>query len=351
MKSKLLAIFTLSVFVLNLAGSTLADTKKKTPAVPAIVSLLPNSDGVAVVDVKRFLNVALPQFLSGNQMMLSEVNKALDEAKTKTGIDLRQFETVAAGFTIKYIKEKEYDFDPVIIARGTMSAGGLVAAAKIAANGKYKEEKVGERTIFIFSGKEIAAQHAPQSATPHVQKVEKAMGSLAEELAVTVVDQNTLAIGSLARVKETLAGTSKLSPELDGMLARNGGSVAAFASKVPTGMGDFLPLENDELGKNIASIKYMFGGMDVTSTATTLNATIGTTQPSEAAALKDTLDGLQMLGKAFLGGGSGEDKKVYARLIDGLKFSSKGTEVSMDLSIAQSDINFLVGLLKPKEQK
>lgn len=350
MKSKLFAIFTLSVFVLNLAGSTLADTKKKASTVPAIVSLLPNSDGVAVLDVKRFLNTALPQFLSGNQKMLGEVNAAIDTAKTKTGIDFRQFETVAAGFTIKHIKEKEYDFDPVIIARGNISVGGIFGAAKIASNGKYKEEKVGDRVIYVFSGKEIAAQHAPQ-AGQHAGTVEKAIGGFAEELAVTVIDPQTLAVGSLDRVKETLAGTTKVSPEINEMLGRNGASVAAFASRVPTGMSDFLPLENDELGQNIDAIKYMFGSMDVTATATTLNATIGTAQAAQATELKETLDGLQLLGKAFLGSAKGDDKQVYARLIDNVKFASKGNEVSMDLSIAQADINFLVGLLKVKEPK
>jgi hypothetical protein len=95
----------------------------------------------------------------------------------------------------------------------------------------------------------------------------------------------------------------------------------------------------------------MFGSMDVTATATTLNATIGTAQAAQATELKDTLDGLQMLGKAFLGGGKGEDKQVYARLIENVKFASKGNEVSMDLAIAQADLNFLVGMLKSKEAK
>lgn len=350
MKSKLFAIFTLSVFILNLAGSSLADTKKKAPVVPAIVSLLPNSDGVAVVDVKRFLNVSLPQILSGNQKILGELNTALDTAKTKTGIDFRQFDAVAAGFTIKQIKEKEYDFDPVLIARGNVSAGGIVGAAKIAANGKYKEEKVGDRTIYIFSGKEIAAQQAPQGGK-HSGTIQKAVGGFAEELAVTVLDPQTLAVGSLVRVKEALAGTTHLSPEINEMLGRTGTPVAAFASRVPTGLSSYLPLENDELGKNIESIQYMFGSMDVTPTATTLNATIGTAQATQASELKDTLDGLQMLGKAFLGGAKGDDKQVYARLIENVKFASKGNEVSMDLSIAQSDINFLVGLLKSKDAK
>ena len=130
MKLKLFAIFTLSVFLFNTA--LIAQNRVRPRAVintAEIVSLLPASDAVAVIDVKRFLNTALPQMLSGNQQMLAEVTRGLDEAKTKTGIDFRQFDIVTAGFTAIKVKEKEYDFDSVIIARGQIKAGALIAAA------------------------------------------------------------------------------------------------------------------------------------------------------------------------------------------------------------------------------
>ena len=166
MKTKLFAILTLSVLVLNTAASTLTDTKtKRTANSAAIVAMLPASDGVVVFDIKTFLGSALPQMLSGNQVMLAEVTKAIDEAKAKTGIDVRQFETLVAGVSATKIREKEYDLDSVLIARGQVSSGAVLAAAKLAAKGKYREEKVGEKTIFIFEAREVAAQNAPQGSS------------------------------------------------------------------------------------------------------------------------------------------------------------------------------------------
>lgn len=346
MKSKLFAIFTLSVLTFNLAGSAVADTKRKAVDSTAIVAMLPASDGVAVIDVKRFLTSALPQMLSGNQKMLAEVTTALDEAKAKTGIDVRQFKTVAAGITARRVKEKEYDFDTVMIARGQLNAGALVAAAKLAANGKYREEKAGERIIYIFAAKEIAAQKVPgATSSKTAAAIHKALGGLSRELAVTVIDPQTLAFGSLERVKETVSGTSKVGTDISELLNKTTSSVATFAARVPEGMSAFLPLDNDELGKNIDSIKYLYGSMDVVGATTSLNATARTLQADQAVSLKDTLEGLQMLGKMFLGNAKGADKQVYARLVDNVKFTAKGNEVSMDLAIAQTDIDFLVGLL------
>jgi hypothetical protein len=53
-----------------------------------------------------------------------------------------------------------------------------------------------------------------------------------------------------------------------------------------------------------------------------------------------------MVGKAFLGGSKAADKQVYARLISNAKFAVKANEVKFDLTVPQSDIDVLVGLLK-----
>ena len=122
----------------------------------------------------------------------------------------------------------------------------------------------------------------------------------------------------------------------------------SFAAKVPGGLKAFLPLENDEIGRQVDSIQYLYGSMDVNPTGTLINATARTAEAAAASGLKDSLDGLQMLGKAFLGSATGADKQVYARLVENVKFTARGNEVSMELAIAQADVNFLVGLLAKK---
>lgn len=347
MKRKLLAIVTLSVLLLNSAAYATAGGRAVRGAdASAIVALLPASDGVVVFDIKRFLDSALPQLLSGNQAMLAEVTKAIDDAKARIGIDVRQFDALAAGITAIRVSEKEYDFDSVLIARG-QDSGKVMAAAKIASNGKYREEKAGERTIYVFEARDLAstAPNVPQAGTKTAGLLKKALGGFSKEMAAVVIDGTTIAFGSVEKVREAAASSSRVDPEITALLGKTNSSVANFAARVPEGMSAFLPLDNDELGKNIDSIKYVFGSMDVVGKTTRLNATARTLQADQAVSLRETLDGLQMLGKVFLGSSKGADKQVYARLIDNVKFTSKGNEVTMDLAIAQTDIDFLVGLL------
>ncbi|MEP7214333.1 MAG: hypothetical protein ABI791_14740 [Acidobacteriota bacterium] len=348
MKNIVFAAFTLFALALNFAAPSLADTKRGTAPLgrsAELISLLPASDAVATVDAKRFIGEALPGLLSANPTLLGKITSSIDELQSKTGVDMRQFDTVVAGFAIKKISAKNFDFDPVVVARGQINSGALIAEAKLAANGKYREEKAGTRTIYIFAPKEIAKQKAAGDAKK-LEMIDKAGGPLAREMALTAYDANTIVGGSLVRVRELLAAKTKVSTELAGYLGRTDGALIDFAAKAPNGMSGMLPLDNDELGKNIDSIRVLYGNMSVSGETTTLNATAKTLQPEQAKSLKETLDGLQMIGKAFLGSSKSADKQVYARMIDNARFTQTGNEVSLVLSVPQSDINVLVASIK-----
>lgn len=350
MKVKILALFSVALLVLNLSGLTLADTKgrkaKKRQTDP-LVALLPASDGVMTMDVKRFFGTALPKLLSSNQKMLGDIMAKLNEMESKTGIDLRKFDSVVVGVATKKVSAIEFDFDPVVIARGEISAGGLVSIAKIASNGTYKEEKIGERIVYIFSAKQIADKNAPQIKNSTVSgAIDRTIDGLTHEIALTALDKNTLVLGSLARVRETLERKTKVSADLIGLLAPRDRAVMSFAGRTPDGMSHILPLDNDELGKNIDSIRFVAGSMDVIEGATIVQMMARTQKPEQAQGLLETLEGLQTVGKAFLGGSKREDQKVYARMIENAKIVRTGNDVTLDLSVPQGDIDILIAGIK-----
>ena len=85
--------------------------------------------------------------------------------------------------------------------------------------------------------------------------------------------------------------------------------------KTPGGMSKLLPLDNDELGKNIDSIQYVSGSVDVATAGTSLQVMARTKKAGAGSGLKDTLEGLQIVGKAFLGGSKRPDQQVYGRML------------------------------------
>lgn len=332
MKYRIIAAVILSVLALNLGASTLADTRAKKASGMELVALLPASDGVVIFDVKRSLGEGLPKILASNQPMLAKVLGHIDEFQEKTGIDIGQFDDVAVGFTARQLVAKKYDVDGVIIARGQTPAASLIEGSKRTFKGKFREEQVGARTIYVFEVNAATAQAAANL---------KVLSEL-KELAVASIDDKTIAFGEAARVRQTLEGKTRVGSDLTGMLNQNPTAVASFASRPPAGLKAFLPLQDDELGRNIDAIRYIYGNANLVGDSAVIHATARTVRAAEATSLYETAESLRGLGKGLLSGSKGEDKKAYARLLENTKFTVKANELTMDLAIPQSDIDILV---------
>ena len=356
MKKKFFILFTGLIFTLNAFSATFADAKKakkvNKPAKTAssqtnqLMSALPASDAVMTLDIKRLMTDALPKVLATKPQMVTEINAKIDEIKGKIGIDLREFEQIAAGVSYKKISATESDFDPVIYARGKFNAGAFLGIAKLASKGKYREEKVGDKTVYVFQVTEIAQQNTPQNTNPAQKNIlDRFLDNLSKEVALTNYDNNTLAIGSLARVKESLSSGARISPELLSLANRKPTAIMSFGANVPAGMSQFINLDIDELGKNLDSIRQIYGTFDFAAGNAVLSATARTTNANEAQNLEEMISGLQMIGKSLLAGSKGADKQVYAGLVEKAVISRKANEVMLDLQIPQTDVDALVGVL------
>lgn len=343
MKNKIFALFILAAFVLSAVALIFADTK--TPkSNNDLAALLPASDLVVTLDAQRLFNQALPQVLAANPKTLSEINARIDEWKSKTGLDARQFEQVAVGLASKQGAPNDVDFEPFALARGNFNAGALVAVAKIASGGKYREEKIGNRTVYIFTAKEIIEKNKPAASNSYFSKIlDKITKSLTREIAVTVYDERTLAFGTPARVREAFQTKRRVAGDVLSLVNRNPNAVVSFGGNVPTGLSAFLPFDNDELGRNLDAIRQVSGGLNVGGGNAGLSVTAKTLRDEQAQSLKETMEGLQFLGKAFLGASKSPDKRVYARMIENAKFSRAGSEVSFELQVPQTDIDVLIG--------
>ncbi len=347
MRNKFYALFVALAFVTNGIGTVVADTKtnQQFNQINQLAALLPASDGVITFDMQRLLSEAAPQILSGKPQMLTDINAKIDEISQKTGLDLRQFEQVAVGVSTKLISAREIDLEPVVLARGKYSAGALIALAKLASKGKYREEKIGNRAVYVFSGKEIVEQNKPNTKNSWFDKaIDRMIKALTKEIAVASYDNNTLAFGSLARVRETFESKLRVNPEVLTLANRKPNAIISFGAKLPNGLSKFVDLGNDEIGTTLDTIRQMSGALEVSGGNTIVSATAKTLKPEQAQMLAEMLEGLQMVGKALLGSSRGADKQVYGRMIDNAKITRSNAEVMLDLQVPQNDINILLGV-------
>jgi hypothetical protein len=350
MKTRILSALSLIVLLFSSTGAVLSKPgPKRSPArqTNPLLLQLPESDSVALIDSRRFFDDALPKLLATKQSILTKIIGELDEIQRRTSIDLRKFDHLALGVNIVKVSPKDFGCDPVLLARGTFNAGALVGVTKLAADGTYREEKLSGHTIYIFSVKDVAAKQAAKSAGSGVANaIENTADNLTHEVAVTSLNANTLAIGSLNRIKETIEGKTRVSPDLLGLLTPYDRSVISFAVRTPDGLSQFIAMDNDELGKTLGSIRYLAGSIDVTPAATSAQLLARAASADQAQGVLDTVQGAQQLGSALLGNSKRDDYKVLARLVQNAKIAKTGADVTVDISIPQSDINILLATLK-----
>lgn len=169
------------------------------------------------------------------------------------------------------------------------------------------------------------------------------MANLSKELAVAVYDNNTLAIGSLARVRETVAGNSRVSSDLLALVNAKPLAIARFGANVPQGLTQFVNLDDDEIGRNLKEIRQLSGALDAANNTAAISLTARASEPKKAENLEQLLAGVQMIGKSLLGGAQGGKNEIYGRMIDSLKITRDADRVLLDLQVPQSDINVLLG--------
>ena len=318
---------------------------KPMAAVNDLVKKLPASDAVIGIDLERLQKSAIPAAVNGDPALHNFANNLTRDLKENYGIDFTQFDSLAVGIAIKKINDNEYDFDPVAIARGSANIGALIAFALGRSDVSVTTETVQGKTIYLL--RQTHEQERPDSSASRSTKPRKksSFAGLQREFALSALDSETLLIGSPVRVRLALTEPGALDPQLLSYLNKASGTAARFAAKVPRGIAGLLPTESDDLGRNIESIRFIYGGVIDTPSGLQILINGVTASDADALSLKETLEGVQMLGKALLGGSKAADKAFYAKLLGKVAFSSARNEVIFRLELANSDLSTLLAIL------
>ena len=255
-----IAVCVTSAVVLCLSVCAVASAQRNrtvsaTPKAANLLSSLPPSDAVALVNVNRVIDEALPKLLAENPAKLAEVAAELAKFKTQTGLDPRSFEQVALGMSYSYPREGVTKVSTVALARGTFNAGAMVAAGRLAANGKYSEQKYQGKTIYLFS----------------LQQQVRLFGLWdvkVSDLAVTSLDGHTLALGDLNSVRGVIDANRLrkfANPELIALASRDPNAILGFGGNIAPALMDNLNISNDTIARELKTVRQVYGTLGMRS--------------------------------------------------------------------------------------
>ena len=304
------------------------------PAAPNLMSSLPQSDAVAQVKVKQLLNEAMPRMLANNPTKLSEINASIDKFKDRTGLDPRMFQQVALGVRFTYPTEGVTKAQTVALANGSFSAAAMMAAGRVASNGKYREEKYRDKTIYIFTLDENI-------------KLLGVFDVTIGELAAAPLDANTLALGDPAGVRAAIdvpRNRKNANAELITLANHDPNAIIGFGANMSEQLVENLDIGNAPIATDLKALRQVYGSVGTTTTDLQLFLAARAVNATAAKSLSDTLEGLKIFGAAMVGRLSGAKGVLAKSALSNMKIVADANELQIRTSVAQAEIGPLFGI-------
>lgn len=319
------------------AATPATNTAAQTP-----LTALPASDAVMLLDIKRVINEALPRLVDPEHLL--KINAEIEKLKTNYGLDARSFEKLAVGFRFHNPRPGVTTTDMIAVVSGTFNSGALLAAGRMAAKGKYTEEKLKGVTINIYEVND-------QINIPGMS------GMKIKQLAVAALDAHTLVLGEPDGVRSTINTTTtrnaraRANADLIQMAQRNPNSFISFGANVPASLTQGQDFGNDEITKNVTSIRQAFGALGITTNGVEMQLSARTLQAEQAKSLGDTLSALKQFGGMAISQLPANQRELAQAALDNLTITTAGNETQLRLELPQATINELMRALNKAGQK
>jgi hypothetical protein len=318
------------------AGVAHAQTRGRNaaaPATPNLMAQLPQSDAVAHVKMKQLLSEAMPRILASNPAKLAEVNASIEKFKDRTGLDPRMFQEIAFGVRYSYPAEGVTKLQTVALASGSFSSAAMVAAGRVASNGKYREEKYQDKTIYIFTVDETI-------------KILGVFDFTIRELAAAPLDANTLALGDAAAVRSVIdAGRQRTqaNAELIALASRDPNALIGFGSNFTEQLVGNLDIGNAPIAADLRTLRQVYGSVASTETDLQLFLAARAVNAQAAKNLGDTLEGLKQFGALLVGRLSGAKGVLAKSALSNMSIVTTANELQLKTSVAQAEVGPLLG--------
>jgi hypothetical protein len=297
------------------------------------MSSLPESDAVAHVKVKQLLSEAMPRILASNPAKLSEVNASIERFKDRTGLNPRMFQQVAIGVRYTYPSEGVTKLQTVALANGSFSANAMVAAGRVASNGKYREEKYQDKTLYIFTLEENL-------------KLLGLFDFRIGELAAAPLDNNILALGDPAAVRGAIDASrqrKRVNADLIALASRDPNAVIGFGSNMTEQLVANLDIGNAPIAADLKTLRQVYGSVGTTENDLQLFLAARAVNAEAARSLSDTLEGLKQIGALFVGRLSGAKGVLAKSALSNMKIVSDANELQIRTTVAQAEVGPLFG--------
>ncbi|MGH9929868.1 MAG: hypothetical protein ACREA9_11680 [Pyrinomonadaceae bacterium] len=194
------------------------------PATQGVInslSSLPEADALIYINPQRILNEVLPKFLPPKD--LEDMRKGFAELKSNAGIDPAKIDYLVIAVRFKK-PTGDLNFQApefMVVSSGDFSSESLLTLARMASQGKLRDEKYGNKTIGLMTIDPIAKE---SEKTPLLKSF--------TEMGIVALNANTIASGSPGYLRAAIDagdGKERISADSLSFLVRDPNALISFA--------------------------------------------------------------------------------------------------------------------------
>lgn len=216
------AVLAQNPVAINAATANAGNAALSTPAqIAGSLANLPEADTIIYLNPQRILNEAVPKFMPAKDV--EDMRKGFEMVKAQAGVDPTRIEYIV--IAIRFRKPTaDLNFQPpefLAVASGDFNADSLLGLARMAAQGKLRDEKYGTKTLGLMT------------IDPLVKMAEQnPLLKSFTEVGIVSLSGNTIAVGSPGYLRAAIDagdGKDRISAETLNSLVRNPNALLSLA--------------------------------------------------------------------------------------------------------------------------
>ena len=323
MKKLLIAVLAISFAATSQIGGA---TTNRAIAPNDLLQILPDGNGVVLLDIKRVTSSGLWATISSHDPIKSALNKAQIET-SEIGVKLSDLSSLATVLPASGAQ------NAVVAVTGTFSKGDLLSRLRA-------DQKV-RLTTETYKNNEIHKIVRVAAAKPEGK-------ARSEEVAFSFSDDFTVLLGSVIGVRSAIdvrvgeKASAAQNQRLTSALAECPAGAAQFAILLTRSMTGAIQSSNLPL-PDFSTLTMAFGAVDFTD-AIDLNVTLRSDTPEHSKAIADQLNGLLGMVKGLLGTGAGDPRReAVAAAAKALTIANVGADVKISGNLSAELLDQVLG--------
>lgn len=324
----------------TVAPASVVTNPQSNQAIIGSLSSLPEADTLIYINPQRILNEVVPKVMPAKDV--EEMRKGFEQARTMVGVDPTKVDYIV--MAVRFRKPTaELNFQPpeaLIVASGDFSSDSLMVLARMASQGKLRDEKYGSKTLGLMT------------IDPIVKEAEKnPLLKAFTEVGIVTLSPNTIAVGSPAFLRAAIDagdGKDRISADTLNSLVRDTSALLSIAGRPWHSFAKSFGMLGTEANARAArcdsKIGDFYAALTMDATNFMLRGNINEDNPDTAKIVSNLLSGI--LGYAT---SSMKDPGAQA-MLKNLAITAAGDEVIVRADFPQQAIiNMIRQQMKPKK--